>query len=223
VKKKIVILFYLMALIVPETICQETGALKQGISIGYDFSGLIINIFQPTQTSGEVSITAGAFNKLYYTVEAGILSIYDRDTDFNYFSNGQYIRAGFDYNFYKRKTPDENNMVFLGLRYGIATMHHRAENITIEDNIWGNITHLSIPDSKVNAQWIEIAAGIRVELIKNFSMGWSGRVHFLTQLMSGPNKPFMIPGFGSGYSSITLGFNYSIYYTIPLRKYQAKH
>jgi Domain of unknown function (DUF6048) len=220
VKKKIVILFYLMALIVPETICQEMGPLKQGISIGYDFSGLIVNIFQPTQTSGEVSVTAGAFKKLYYTVEAGILTIYDRETDFNYFSNGQYIRAGFDYNFYKRKTPDENNMVFLGLRYGLATMHHSADNITIEDAYWGNYSPKPIPDSKVNAQWIEIAAGIRVELIKNFSMGWSGRVHFLTHLASGPNKPFMIPGFGSGYSTITLGFNYSIYYTIPLRKYK---
>ena len=207
-----------MTLLIPGAICQEMGALKQGISIGYDFSGLITNLFQPSQTSGGLSLTAGAFKKLYYTVEVGLQKINDRETDFNYFSNGQYIKGGFDYNFYKRKRPEENNMVFLGLRYGIASLKHSANNITIEDKYWGNYTPQPIPESKVNAQWIELVGGIRVELIRNFSMGWSGRVHFLTYLKR-EHKPFMIPGYGSGYSSITIGFNYSIYYTIPLRKY----
>jgi hypothetical protein len=49
-------------------------------------------------------------------------------------------------------------------------------------------------------------------------MGWSGRIHFLTG-MKKVNKPFIIPGFGNGYSTATIGFNYSIYYTIPFRKY----
>jgi hypothetical protein len=223
VKKRIVLIAYLFLLIIPNARCQEINALKQGITIGYDFSGLIVNIFQPTQTSGEVSITAGAFRRLYYTVEAGLVNINDREKDFNYYSKGQYVRAGFDYNFYKRKTPDENNMVFLGLRYGFATMNHSANNIIIEDDKWGNYTLPSIPDSKVNAQWLEIAAGIRVEIIRNISMGWSGRLHYLTYLESTANKPFVIPGFGSGYSKITLGFNYSVYYSIPLRNYEKKH
>jgi hypothetical protein len=215
--KKIIFLFLLTTVFFGAN-CQDMGALKQGISIGYDFSGLIIKLFQPTQTSGELSLTAGAFKKLYYTVEAGLQKINDKETNFNYLSNGQYIKGGFDYNFYKRKRPEENNMVFLGVRYGLASMNHSANNITIESVKWGNYTMESVPETKVKAQWIELVGGIRVELIRNFSMGWSGRVHFLTSLKS-VNKPFMIPGFGSGYSSTTIGFNYSIYYTFPIRKY----
>lgn len=210
-----------MTLTLSNTTCQEKNALKQGISIGYDFSGLIVKILEPSQISGEVSITAGAFKKFYFTAEAGLLKINDKETNFNYNSNGQYLKGGFDYNFYKRKTPDENNMVFLGLRYGIASLHHSANNITITDKKWENYDITAIPETKVNAQWIELAGGIRVEIFTNFSMGWSGRLHFLTRLKS-INKPFIIPGYGSGYSSTTLGFNYSMYYTIPLRKYPKK-
>ncbi len=203
--------------------CQEMNAQKQGISIGYDFSGLFVKIFQPYQTTGEVSINAGAFKKFYYTVEAGLLKINDKETNFNYYADGKYIRAGFDYNFYKRKTPDENNMIFIGLRYGLSSLNHSADSITIVSEKWGNYKIDSIPNAKVSAQWIEIAAGIRVEIVRNFSMGWSGRLRFRTHT-TGDEKvqPFIIPGFGSGYSNITLGFNYSLYYTIPLRKYQKK-
>jgi hypothetical protein len=218
VKKIVGIFTIITGLSVPCIESQEMNAFRQGISLGYDFSGLITRIFQPSQFGSEISLTAGSFKRFYYTVEAGLHKITDHDTLFNYFSNGQYARIGFDYNFYKKKKPDENNMVFLGLRLGMASLNHSANNIIIKDSKWGNYSAPAVPETNVMAQWVEIAAGIRVEILKNLSMGWSGRLRFLLHL-KGNEKPFIIPGFGSGYTNTTLGFNYSIYYTFPLRKY----
>ena len=220
-KKKLIIGFWIVTL-AHASECQEMHPFKQGITFGYDFSGLLIKIFQPARTGGEVSLTAGAFKKMYYTVEAGILNINSKDStnNYNYYSNGKYIRVGFDYNFYKRKTADENNMVFLGLRYGFSSLNYSADNIIIKDELWGDYGPTNVPNTKYQAQWVEFAAGIRVEIIKNFSMGWSGRLHYLIYTKGNEKiKPSVIPGFGNAYSTITLGFNYSFYYTIPLRKY----
>jgi hypothetical protein len=218
VKNKVAIIIFLTAAIIIDTRCQEMNAFKQGVSFGYDFSGLISKIFRSSQTSGEASVTVGSLKKFYYTVEAGMLKMNRMDSDFNYYSNGQHIKFGFDYNMYKKKKPDENNMVFVGLRYGIASLKHSVDNIIIMDRKWGNYTLPSIAETKATAQWIELVGGIRVELLRNFSMGWSGRLHILTNLNS-TIKPILISGYGNGSSSMTFGFNYSMYYTIPLRKY----
>lgn len=188
------------------------------ISLGFDVSGLVRKIFQPSFTEGEISLSASFIKRLYFTTEAGLLKITDKKKDFfNYYSNGNFIRFGFDYNFYKKKNNSENNLIFIGLRYGLSSFIHKANQIIITDNLWGDYSPQDLPDTKVKTQWVELIGGIRVEIFKNFSLGWSVRAR--KQIYSkGINyiKPFMIPGYGKGTATTALGFNYALYYTISL-------
>lgn len=195
---------------------QDIKSSKSGISFGFDFSGLIYKTIQPYQNNYEGSITAGAFKKFYFTLEAGYLSMNENKKDeFNYSGKGDYFRIGFDYNIYKKKFPTDNNEIIFGLRYGNSWMTHSANSITIVDDQWGNYS-TNYPNTKVNAQWIEAAGGLRVEILKNFSMGWTLRFRRLISSSGMENiKPFLIPGFGDGAGFTSFGFNYSIYYMIP--------
>jgi len=212
-------IIYIMFLVICPVLgkSQELKPSKSGISLGFDFSGLIYRIIQPYQNNYEGSITAGAFKKIYVTSEAGYLSMNENKKDeFNYSAKGNYFRIGFDYNFYKKKFASDNNVIFFGLRYGNSWMSHSADSITIVDNKWGNLIKQELPNTKVNAQWIEAVGGIRVEIFKNFSIGWSVRFRRLFNSSGMENiKPFLIPGYGNGAGFTSLGFNYSIYYLFP--------
>ncbi len=197
---------------------QDTIAHKQGISIGFDLYGPVNKYFQPSNTSYEVSLTAGSFYRFFIVTEGGFQTINEKTQAYNYYSNGSFYRIGFDYNFYKKNLPWENNILFFGLHYGFSSLSYKADKIIITDNMWGNdSTKLNV--TKAKAQWIEVVGGIRVEVLKNFSMGWSVSLNILS-VTTGMEKvkPFYIPGFGSGASNTAIGFNYSIYYTFPLKK-----
>jgi hypothetical protein len=203
---------------------QQADSLKKGITLGYDVSGLAVKLFQNYRTSADFSLTAGSFNRYNYTVEAGFLKIDNNTSLFNYKSNGKYLRAGLDYNFYKKKGKgDDNTLMFIGARYGLSSLLHSASNVTIIDEKWGNVA-ASVAEKEVKSQWVELTGGLRVAVWRNLSLGWSGRLRFLINSKGAENiKPFIIPGYGKGTSNTVIDLNYSIYYTIPFsRNYKLK-
>jgi hypothetical protein len=217
-RKLLTSIFIITTLAIFNLYGEDTISHKQGISIGFDLYGPVNKIFQPSMTSYEASLNAGSFYRFFPVIEGGYLKIADKTNTFNYNSNGNFISFGFDYNFYKKNLPWENNILFVGLRYGFSSLTHKADNIVVIDSLWGNF-HSSLNETKVKAQWVEAVGGIRVEVLKNFSIGWSVSFNMLT-VTSGMNqiKPFVIPGFGSGAGTTAFGFNYSLYYTFPLKK-----
>jgi hypothetical protein len=197
---------------------QDSISHKHGISAGFDLFGPVSKIFQPSTTSYEASLNAGSFYRFFLVTEGGTLKIDEKKTEYNYTSNGSFMRVGFDYNFYKKNLPWEDNILFFGLRFGLSSLSQKANNIVVIDSIWGNFKK-DLGETQAKAQWIEAVGGIRVEVIKNFSMGWSVRFKVLTATTGMDKvKPFVIPGFGSGASTTAFGFNYSLYYTFPLDK-----
>jgi hypothetical protein len=67
--------------------------------------------------------------------------------------------------------------------------------------------------------WVELAAGIRAELVSNVFMGWSLRYRILLNPGMDPLvAPQLVPGFGSGGSNRSFGISYSLSYKIPLVK-----
>jgi hypothetical protein len=112
-------------------------------------------------------------------------------------------------------------MFFGGIRYGYAFFNDYADNIIIKDNYWGNFTG-DLYKKSLHASWVEFVAGFKVELFTNFFLGWSlrGRV-LISKTKSERPDPYWIPGFGKGNAKTSVGFNYSIFYNIPL--YKTKH
>ncbi len=155
---------------------QDSIPSKRIISFGFDLYGPVYRLVNPSVSNYEGSVTIGSYRNIFPTLEAGTLKVNRSDSSFHYSSTGNFMCIGADYNIFKRKFVKDFYMVFFGGRYGIAKLSHSADNIYIEDNVWGDQTNkfgpLSIPATTVNAQWVEFTGGIRAEIFKNFSVGW---------------------------------------------------
>jgi hypothetical protein len=119
---------------------------------------------------------------------------------------------------YSKNKPGENNLVFVGMRYGFSNTMHSASNIMIMDSVWG-AHYASLPEKSSNSHWAEVLGGIRVQFFENFAVGWTLRYKIM--LTSGFNEgyqPYYIAGYGKGAGSNSFGFTYSLFYTIPLVK-----
>jgi hypothetical protein len=204
----------------------QTTRIK-GLRIGYDVSRLSLYYFEPERTSFEVSADIETSRNLYPTFEYGQEEFNKtgnlQNSNYNYKSKGYYYRLGLDYNFLKAKESNKYDMLFLGLRYGTSLMNQVANNISVLGGYWGDYTGGEVPKSTLKAYWIEAVLGLRTELFKNFFMGWSVRGRVILKKSNDPYMdPFFIPGFGKGNKWSGFGFNYSLYYRIPIWKEKQK-
>jgi hypothetical protein len=66
------------------------------------------------------------------------------------------------------------------------------------------------------AHFLELTPGIRAELFRNLSIGWTIRLRVLVYSGSGSNfKSIGIPGYGNGSKSFSPGINYYMIWSIP--------
>lgn len=198
---------------------EKTYALRLGIDISR-FSLLLLN---PDRKALEFSADVELKKNYIPTIEIGFNNIHlKKDSLYNYTSNGNYYRLGVDYNLLKPKTIHDKELFFLGCRYGMSFFNHTVNDILIKDSYWGNYNGTISPKSSL-AQWIELTGGIRAEVIKNFYFGWSLRARILLhKTKEAQNTIYWIPGYGKGNVKSAIGFNYSIFYSIPVFKTKIK-
>jgi hypothetical protein len=182
----------------------------------------------------EGSIDVGfAQNRFFAVLDYGISSIDRRRkglayTAFTYKNVGSYFRIGADYNFMHRNFKEE--AMFVGFRYARAYFSHDFEYFganeawnysprrliestaqIVDERYYG-----SISESNLSATWFEIVTGLRVNVWKQFYMGYTARV-MIRSAVQGEDilKANELPGFGSTNRTARLIFNYYIYYRIP--------
>lgn len=196
---------------------QFRGDLKYGLRLGLDLSRIPEHIFNPYRNDLEVLGDARIDTNFYVAAEAGY-----NQTDlnnapvFHYQASGLYLKAGFDYNLLKRSFPLESNMLYVGLRYGVARMRRSIPEYQIQNAYWGNTTG-SEPLKTLLPQWAEAILGIKVEVLNNLFLGWSLHVRVLTTpQVDQVAKPYLIPGYGVTTSGAVFDVNYGISYRIPL-------
>lgn len=190
-----------------------------GILIGADLSRFALPLIDSTRYGWEVSGDYEITKDLFGCVEIGSQTTRFNDPNYDYRSAGSYTRLGVDYNFMKHLDDQSTDKLLIGLRYGFTTYYHQADNISVANNIWGNIENKTTTRNWLTANWVEITTGMRAHLFNNFYLGWTAR--FKVKLWStdyGNMQPYYIPGYGRGWNNSWMGFNYSIYYKIPLYK-----
>lgn len=216
--------FYIILLVSAclDTFAQE-GRIK-GIRFGYDVSRPVLQYLEPKRYAYEVSADFEPKLNYYTTVEYGQQRFDLAESGYNYSSAGYYARIGFDYNFSKqRMLIDHYEMIYGGFRYAFASYSHVVSDLVLPENYWGGYSIPGFPEKDLSAHWFEIVAGIRGELFKNFFIGWSFRGRVLLWQKKDPVMDTnRIPGYGVGNKKSQLGFNYSIYYRIPLYKTKNK-
>ncbi|MBP8623045.1 DUF6048 family protein [Bacteroides sp.] len=200
--------------------------------VGVDVFGVGGKLFGSDFLSTEVSVTANLKNKFLPTLELGYGSTDAwNETGIHYKSSAPYFRIGADYNTMSKK-KDKNSYLFVGARYGISSFKYSINNLAMNDPIWGDaITNPSLEDGiwgganvpfhqdnlKSTMHWFELVAGVKVNIYRNFNMGWTIRMKYkISASVNEYADPWYVPGFGK-YKSSNIGITYSLIYKLPIQ------
>lgn len=141
---------------------------------------------------------------------------------YQYDTEGNYFKIGVDINFLKDMEANtrfaKDDVVFWGLRFAHSTFSANA-TFDIADPIWGDFDVVENND-KLNAWWIEMVAGIKVEIFKNVFLGYTMQYRVLKTISQKNGEtltPYDVPGFGSTNSKNNFGFDYYLFYRIPFK------
>lgn len=133
----------------------------------------------------------------------------------DYHNKGTYWRVGLDVNILK-KDPDRN-MMFFGLRYAQSSFSETT-NLTVDDPYFGVQQYTSV-NTDASAAWGEMIAGLRVKVWKEFWMGFTSRLKLgLAVSGNGDLSAYDVPGYGVVGGGSTWGFNYQVFWRIPVAR-----
>ena len=205
------------------TKAQTANNNKQGLSVGVDLSPYIIRLFDHERTGFAFNGRYSLKDKWFVGAEAGFENTSFTKREFDYKTNGTFIKAGLEYNLFKVEEANNNDNILVGFRYGYAWQEHTCDRFTIIDGYWGDYQG-ALGTNAVNSHWMEIVFGLRSEVLKNFYMGWSIRLkQLLISDHAGVLEPYTIPGFGKFDNKTNLGFTYTLEYQIPIRGQKQKN
>lgn len=196
------------------------------INVGINFFDGIMAAAGSHYGGADVWANVGLWNWLFPTVELGIGSARKTPDGNNYTYKGWpafYAKIGADYNFLYKSNPQYQ--LFVGLRCGFSSFRYSLEDVTFRNDYWQQTQTESFNSLSSTAVYGEALLGLKVNLWKNLSMGWSARYRFMfsnppTRMKADSGAPFggefhpwYIPGYGPRTSHF--GFTFSLIYTLP--------
>ena len=195
------------------------------LRLGFDLLKPIISSSEGDNLNYEIVGDLQLTDNIYLAGEYGLVDKLIEDENINFNSNGNFLRFGFDYNMFKNWIGMDNS-IYLGLRYATSKFSSKIIDYEVrnKDSYFSNVVtdeFQTIEYSNLSGNWIEILIGLKVETFENIYFGLSLR---LNKLIS-DNKPdnfnnLYIPGFNKVTDENTFGsgFNYTLTYSIPLKK-----
>ena len=199
----------------------DTTAYKDryGLRVGIDLFQPIYSLIDEDKKGLEFVADYRVSKRFFAATEFGYSEATTQEDLLNFYTNGQYIKIGADFNAYKNWIGMEN-VIVVGLRYAYSTFDQTLNEYTINaDPFLPNQTNSSaVTYDGLNAQWIEFVLGIKAEILHNVFLGFSFRGNQLINSKEPDNfKNLFIPGFNKVFLNDNgFGFNYTISYLIPL-------
>lgn len=192
--------------------------LLNDVSFGIDLWPAIARAWGEKQGIGGIWARLSLHNRYFPVVEAGISSASSTPDGMN-FSYRQplapYFKVGIDYNFLYNSNP--NYQIYALLRYGISHFSYEVNDISVTNSYWDITQHPALPRQTTTNGYIEVGAGVVVKLFGPISAGWNVKFHKIIHHSAETyGVPLAVPGYGK--SSIDLGVQLSIIYTLPLHR-----
>lgn len=200
---------------------------KFGVRVGVDLFKLSRSFYDKQYKGIEFVGDYRLTKKYYLAAEIGNENKTTDDDRLNFTTKGSYIRFGFDYNTYENWL-DMENMIYVGLRYGISTFNQTLNSYQIYNpNPYFGEDPEVVSGTKyggLTASWAEVVVGMKAELFPNLYAGFSFHLNRLVTNKKPDNfDNLYIPGFNRTYDGdFGVGFNYTVSYFIPLYKTQVK-
>ncbi|MFA9389132.1 MAG: DUF6048 family protein [Prolixibacteraceae bacterium] len=206
-----------LLLVAMQTMAQKTE--WRGINVGADLSRFVVPFIDSTRYGWEISADYELLKDMLVVAEIGSQTTKFQSEKYKYNASGAYTRLGVDYNYMKHLDPESTDKLLIGLRYAFTTYFHEADEINISDSYWGDFGNGSVPRKWLGANWLEIATGMRAQIINNFYLSWSVRFKInIWQQADDQMQPFHVPGYGRAWNNSSVGFNYTLSYKIPIIK-----
>ena len=200
-----------------QLICQDTLTFPLKINAGIEVLGPVTYFIDKNQLSLEGYVSVDLNEKWAVALNTGYLDYEYSQYNYIYLTNGFFIRAGADFNILKPKKSLGKYWGGIGLRYGLSRFHWEVPEFS-QSNYWGKSAS-SIPSDINWGHFIEASPGMRAEIFRNFSMGWSVSLRMLLYTGTGNDqKPIYLPGFGKAEKRFSTGFSYFIVWNIPYKK-----
>ena len=198
-------------------------AEKYGIRFGIDLARLLRtnldNQYDGIEILGDFRIS----HRVYLAAELGNESLERDEENINVKGEGSYIRFGVDYNLYKNWYGMQNN-IYAGLRVGMSLFDQTLQSyriFTSTDYFPNETINEPRKVSDLNSSWAELIVGIKAELFKNIYLSASVALRsIITEQKPEQFDNLFIPGFGrtNDFSSIGVGYSYTLSYLIPFVK-----
>lgn len=195
---------------------QDTVYIPLKIKTGIEVSGPVIYFTDKNNLNLEGFISFDRNEKLSFVAEGGFSEFNYSQFNYDFSSRGVFIRAGADYNLLKPAQAAGKYWAGAGLRYGVSLYSSEIPSFH-HDNYWGTSSS-SVPARKNTGHFIELTPGVKTELIKNLSIGWTVRLKLLLSGGGGRDlRPIFLPGYGDGGRTAVANFSYYIVWNIPYK------
>lgn len=192
--------------------------LWHSATVGVNVWDVAMRIFGQKYGLGSVWAELSLHNRYKPYFEFGMGDCNETPDGMNYTyktSLSPYFKIGFNYNMLYNS--NDRYQLLVGVRYGFTTFKWGIDDIKIENSYWQENETFSIPSHSATAGYFELCAGLRVDIVKNFSLGWMVSYHsIIHQSKSSYGKPMYIPGFGKRGNNF--GGMFSLSYTFSLDK-----
>lgn len=202
--------------------CQEKGKyIPKSFSVGFDAGNFlysrIIDDVDFREYTADIQI-----NKLLLVADYGYSLFEQNEAYHNYTAEGNYFRAGIDYNFIKK--TNNPNIIFVGIRYGHSWFDEML-NYSTTSGITGKgawpENNFGASKENITGNWLELAGGIKVDVFKGFQLGFTGRYKFMSSVENKGNfSNYYLPGYGKRLldRNSNWGISYYIGYRFRFRK-----
>ena len=192
---------------------QPTKGFTIGVNLVEPFTAIFNN-----ERSGASFLSRVSFkNDIYFFGEVGFENISFKKERYNYDSNGSFFKIGAEKDMLKKKDAGKNDNLLIGLKYGYAFQEQGVSNLFITNGYWDDY-YGRFRTYTVNSHWLELSFGPRMEMFKNFFVGWGFHIR-ATFYRNNPDivDPYIIPGYGNGINKINGAFSFNVEYLIPWR------
>ncbi|HZJ37038.1 MAG TPA: DUF6048 family protein [Gillisia sp.] len=196
---------------------------KYGLRLGIDLSKPLKTLLESDYRGLEIIGDYRVYKNYYLAAEIGNEELAITEQNISATAKGSYIKLGADYNAYDNWAGMEN-VIFVGMRYAFSTFSQSLEEYTVSGSSQyfpPNIIEGPFETKGLTASWVELVAGLKVELLNNVYLGANVQLkRRITQTTPSNFDNLAIPGFNRTYdeSLFGVGYSYTISYLIPLYK-----
>ena len=218
-------------------ICQDSLTIEKSKDFKVFSLRLGIDLFKPIKTNleenfqgleivGDLKIN----RRIFIAAELGSEKKTQQTEQLNFTTNGSYFKLGVDYNFFNNWKGMDNSL-FVGIRISNSIHSHKVNEYILYENYSAadfKNSYFERPVIKegnligereqLNSNWIEVLFGTKVEVLNNFYIGASIRLHRLLNNSQPENFGNL---YATGFNKIVddnrfgASFNYTLNYKFP--------